>query len=242
MIIPSLGTPGGKAPYQAIQGTIFRGAPTFALQGGRIISGTNSRDWGNTGALSVLRPGLLMGKITSSGKYAPTILGVTLGTTSANSTAYTSGGTSICVAPAAAVEIVRRVGASGNLTWVGPPTAAGTNAVLSSIAYSAVNTSTGVITTSTLGANLILGGFCVSTDGSGTPITLISDGLDGYGLPVTDMFSNSDLDVPFSQFPIGGTLISANIINWPSDTTLRSWIFSSLNGTGLGNFSGDNYY
>ena len=46
---------------------------------------------------------------------------------------------------AQAVELVRRVGASGDLYITGPPTAAGTVAQITK-AYSAVNTTTGVIT------------------------------------------------------------------------------------------------
>lgn len=239
---PVLGNPGSKTVYQATHSPIFRSAPRFDLAGGRQIYGTSSRDWGNTGALSVLRPGLLMGKITSGGLYAPSILGVTVGTSSANGTAYTSGGTSICVSAAAAVEINRRIGASGNLTYVGPPSAAGTVAVLGTIAYSAINTTTGVITTSTLGANLINGAFVTSTDGSGIPLSIIADSQNAYGIPVTDPMTNTDLTVPWPDFPIGGTLISANIINWPSDTSLRAWIFDKLNQSGAGQFMGDHLY
>ncbi len=241
MIFPRLGLPGSVANFQATHGVIFRSAPVLGLAQGKIISGTNSRDPGNTGALNVLRPGLLMGKITTGGKYAPSVLGVTTGTSAQNGTAYTSGGTSIAVLPAVAVEIVRRVGATGTLNYVGPPSAAGTVAVLA-IAYSAVNTTTGVITTTSLGANLVIGSLVCTNDGSQLPKSIIGDGMYGYGLPVTDPITNSDLDVPFAEFPIGGTLISANIINWPADTSTQTWIFDKLNTSGQGQFSGDHLY
>lgn len=241
MILPRLGLPGSATNLSANHGVIFRSAPVLGLAQGKIISGANSRDPGNTGALSVLRPGTLMGKLTSGGKYAPATYGVTLGTSSANGTAYTSGGTSITVSPAAAVEIVRRGGAAGNLYFVGPPSAAGTVAVLGPIAYSAVNTTSGVITTATLGANLVIGSLVCPADGCHIPLTIIGDGMYGYGTPVSDPTAG-DVDVPFAEFPIGGTLISANIINWPADTSTRAWIFDKLNQSGAGQFSGDHLY
>ena len=43
--------------------------------GGTTIQGANSRDPGNTGYVDTLRAGLLMGKITTGGRYAPSIIG-----------------------------------------------------------------------------------------------------------------------------------------------------------------------
>lgn len=242
MVFPVLGLPGSKAANQANHGVIFRSAPVLGLAGGKIIAGASSRDPLNTGALSVLRAGLLMGKITASGKYAPSILGVTTGTSAQNGTAYTSGGTSIAVSPATAVEIARRVGTSGNLYYVGPPSAAGTVAILGPIAFSAINTSTGIITTSTLGANLVIGSLVCAPDGTHLPLTIIGDGMGGFGIPVTDPMTGNDLDVPFPEFPVGGTLISANIINWPADASTKAWIFDKLNTTAAGQFIGDHTY
>jgi hypothetical protein len=128
--------------------------------------------------------------VTASGKYANSILGVTTG-------AFTSGGTSITVSAAQAAEIVRRVGLTGNLQYVGPPAAAGTVATTAAKAYSAINTTTGVITTADLGVNLIAGGFVIATDGSGVPITLIGD---QFPLKVTDPAGNSQ-DTSFEKVP-----------------------------------------
>lgn len=242
MIFPVLGLPGAKAANQANHSVIFRSAPVLGLAGGKIIDGSKSRDPLNTGALSVLRPGVLMGKITASGKYAPSILGVTTGTNAQNGTAYTSGGTSIAVSAATAVEIARRVGTSGNLYFVGPPTASGTVAVLGPIAFSAINTTTGVITTATLGADLVIGSLVCAADGTHLPRTIIGDGMGGFGIPVVDPFTQSDIDVPFPEFPIGGTIISANIINWPADASTKTWIFTKLNADGQAHFTGDHNY
>ena len=45
--------------------------------GGLIIDGTLSRDTGNTGDLDVLRAGNIMGRITASKKFRPSIIGLT---------------------------------------------------------------------------------------------------------------------------------------------------------------------
>ncbi|HYH63255.1 MAG TPA: hypothetical protein VD866_01010, partial [Urbifossiella sp.] len=192
------------------------------LPGGGVIDGAKSRDWSNADSTLNLQPGLLMGEVTASGKYAPTILGVTQG-------AYTSGGTSITVTAAQAVEIARRVGTSGNLYYIGPPAAAGTVATLGPIAFSAINTGTGVITTATLGANLIAGGLVVAGDGSETPITFIPD---GWGIPV----GSDSADVSFPQIPTAGLLRTDGIIGYPTDTSLRAWLRASLNRAGGGLF------
>lgn len=220
MIPPVIGLPGLRSAVTASHRVIFKGGrwDWVSLPFPAIINGTLSRDSGNTGFLADLRAGLLMGKVTATGLYAPSVLGVTTG-------AYTSGGTSITVSAAQATEIVRRVGATGTLIWVGPPTANGTNAVSSAIAYSAVNTSTGVITTSDIGADKVAGSFAVAADGSGIPITLIPD---GYPIKVTDADGTSQ-NVAFAKLPVGGTIISDNVLPvWPSDTSIQQWIVDSL--------------
>src|SRR5574343_46446 len=86
---------------------------------GKIIDGAKSRDPLNTGDLDVLRAGLLMGKITSGGKYAPSIIGV-------SGEAMAGDETEMTVAAAVVTELVRRIGASGTFKLVGPPAASGT--------------------------------------------------------------------------------------------------------------------
>lgn len=306
----------------------------------KIISGSASRDSGNTGNLDVLRPGLLLGKITSGGKYAPAILGV-------STEAITGASTTITVSAAQAVEIVRRIGASGTFKFTGPPTAAGTVRTVT-VTYSAVNTTTGAITvtaigvadvwtltapagqdggfyqlrvttgkgtsaessqiTAALAANansatvdaalealtnvgvggvaavyadptltltfasalgpvevevvsdttndggvfeggwapvhtttgvdgrFIAGSFVGPTDGSHTPVVPIPD---GDGIRVTDVDFTTSQDQPFPVFPMSGEIESAQLINWPSDTSLRAWIVSSLNTGGVGFFGFD---
>lgn len=228
---PSL--PGMTSARTASHRNIFLRAGSDYLPGGRIIDGSESRDPGNTGNLGVLRAGLLMGQITSTGLYAPTIVGVL-------ASAYTSGGVSLTVTAAQAVELDRLVGQSGTaeLVAIGPPSAAGTVAT-TDITHSAINTSTGVITVSSLGVNKIAGTFICVKDGRQTPITFIPD--NDYGVPVTDQDGNS-VDVSFPRMPITGVIDSSQIINWPSDTSLRSWIVASLNGAAGGQYVFDHIY
>lgn len=224
-IFPNLARPGVGTRRSIAHRIVAQDGFYSFLPGGGVIDGTLSRDPFNADDITVLQPGLLMGKITSSGKYAPSIFGVTSG-------AYTSGGTSVTVGAAQALEITRRVGLTGNLYYIGPPAAAGTVATLGPIAYTAVDTTTGVITTATLGANLISGGFVVAGDGSETPITVIPD---GYGIAVPGDTAGTDADFP--QIPTAGLLRTDMILpTYPTDTSLIAWLRASLNRTGGGLF------
>jgi len=103
---------------------------------GVIIQGAKARDPGNTGYIDTLRSGILMGKITSGGKYAPSILG-TLGD------AYDGAATQMNVLNIPeATEIARRLGSSGTFKLTGPPAANGTVRT-ETITYSAVGSGTG---------------------------------------------------------------------------------------------------
>jgi hypothetical protein len=94
------------------------GRPIY-LHGGIVIDGDKARDPLNTGNVDTLRAGLLMGKITSGGLWAPSVIGVT-------SEAIDNTETAVDLPAAVATELTRRVGASGTFKLVGPPTAAGT--------------------------------------------------------------------------------------------------------------------
>jgi hypothetical protein len=221
---PFTGMPGVSAEKLSKHRVITSDGYLEFLPGGLIIDGTKTRDPDNpdypTDLLGQtrLRAGLLMGKVTASGKYANSVLGVTQG-------AYTSGGTSITVSAAEAVEIVRRIGSSGNLKFIGPPSAAGTVAVITQ-AFSAVNTTTGVITITSLGANLVTGAFIAPTDGSETPLTFLPD---GWELPLP---ADGTSDMPFDKPPVAGNLIGSNLLPWPADTSLRTWVRAGLNTNG----------
>jgi len=149
MNTPVIGTPGVKTTRTATPRKVMNSDQGLSLHpGGEVIDGSLSRDTGNTGDLDVLRAGLLMGKITSSGKYAPAILG-NLGA-AYDATADT---TSMTVTAATAVELARRIGTSGTFKLTGPPTASGTVQTVT-VTYSAVNTTTGVLTITSLAADV----------------------------------------------------------------------------------------
>lgn len=218
----NVGPPGIRAAYEAVHRRVMRGDPDHWLPGGAVLDGSKARDAGNTNDVDVLRAGLLLGKLTSGGKLAPSILGVTTG-------AYTSGGTTLAVSAATAVEIARRVGTSGTGTLyaIGPPSAAGTVAA-TAVTFSAVNTSTGDITVTSLGVNKIAGTFITAADGSENPLTFI---WDGTGVKVTD-FDGTSQDVQLGKVPVGGTVIAEALVNWPSDTSLQAWIRDKLRANG----------
>lgn len=223
-IVPSIGRPGIGSAVTAQRNNVTRDGNVTFFPGGAVIEGTKSRDPGNSAhSVRSLRAGLLMGKITASGYWAPSIIGVTTG-------AYTSGGTELTVSVASAVEIARRVGSSGTgtLKAVGPPTAAGTVAA-TAVTFSAVNTTTGVITVTSLGVDKIAGTFITAADGSEVPRSFICD---GYPLLVPE--DSSDISYPW--LPISAIVDTADIIDWPSDTSLRTYIRESLSTLAGGKF------
>lgn len=59
------------------------------------------------------------------------------------------------------------------------------------------------------------------TDGSETPRTVIPD---GYGLVIPD----TDADINFPMIPVAGTLDTAQIIDYPSDSALKTWLKQQL--------------
>lgn len=143
---PNSGLPQMGTERVARHRTVTSDAYGKFLPGGGIIDGTKSRDTGEEdGDTNHLRAGLLMGRITASGKYANSFFGTTAGALAGN-------GTTITVSVAEALEIVRRIGSTGNLTLTGPPSANSTARSVT-IPFTAVNTSTGVVTVTPIGVN-----------------------------------------------------------------------------------------
>lgn len=188
------------------------------LPGGVVVDGASSRDAGNTGDLDVLRDGLLMGKITSGGQYAPSVYGPT-------TNAEAVGSTSIEASAATITELVRRKGATGTFKLIGPGSANGVNQE-ETVTYSAASGTT--ITVTAITHNFVAGSFICPVDGSEYPVSLMYTG-DHAGLKVTDVDAASQ-DTPWALVPIGGMIDSSQIINWPSDTSLQAWITDNLRG------------
>lgn len=228
------GLPGIRAAQSTSPKIIFKGAdvPTY-LPAGKLIDGSKSRDPSNTGNVDTLQVGLLMGKITASGLYAPSIMGTL--------TVAFSSGTSMTVGAATAVELARRVGTSGTFKLIGPAAAAGPVNV-ATVTYSAVNTSTGVITVTDPGLAFVSGSFVCPTDGSENILTFIPD-MDQTGIKVTDADGTTNLTVQFPLVPVGNaTVISANLINWPSDASLQARVVGQLNAAAGGKWSFDHIF
>src|SRR5258706_15550996 len=78
MNIPITGLPGIGTARTATPREIISGNVHFAqfLPGLRTIDGSRSRDPLNGTDVDALRAGIVFGKVTSGGKYAPRILGV----------------------------------------------------------------------------------------------------------------------------------------------------------------------
>lgn len=130
-IFAPIGLPGPGTVVAAAHKHVFKGLWDQMLPGGKLIDGAVARDPTNTGYLTVLQPGVIMGKITSGGKYANSILGLSTG-------ALTSTGTTLSAGAATVTELVRRVGATGTFKLTGPPTAAGTVRTIT-VTYSAAS-------------------------------------------------------------------------------------------------------
>jgi hypothetical protein len=223
------------------------------LPGGGSIDGNNARDPSNTlglweagqslpqgagrttaGAMpGTLQAGLLMAK-ADTGLYAASVLGLT-------TAGFNASGLSLTVAAATAAEIARRIGATGTINLIGPPTANTGNSAqvaIQALAYSAIDTTSGVLTISTgNAAAAVAGSIVAANDGSQVPTTFI-DELDG--IRVTDANGNG-ITVQFPRIPIaGGVVNTASLVNYPADTGLQAWLKAQLNTSGSFRFS-DNY-
>jgi hypothetical protein len=85
----------------------------------RILDGSISRDPANIGDVDTLRAGMLLGKVTTGGKLAPSIIGTL-------NRALTATATDLHTMYAEEVtELVRRIGATGTIKITGPAVAGG---------------------------------------------------------------------------------------------------------------------
>lgn len=193
------------------------------LPAGVVIDAAKSRDTANTGNVDILRPGLILGKVTASSKYAPSILGqlAALHDTSVVTTTLTL--------PAAIVtEIARRIGPSGTFKLVGPPTAAGTVAT-ETVTYSAIASSTTLTITATA-ADFAAGSLILPSDGAES-FRLI---LDSELKVTTASGTNADAQAP--RVLLAGLINTDSLTHYSTDTSVKTWIKSQLNATTTGPF------
>lgn len=214
--VPGLRSDRTYTPREILWGSEGNAPKASYLPGGKIIDATNSRDPLNTGDLSTLRPGVVLGKVSSTTKYAASILGV-------STVATASAATALTVSAATATEISRRVGSTGNLVLTGPPSAAGT--VTQYLAtFSAVNTTTGVVTIGAVTQAFVVGSLIQANDGSQTPKGILNEHV-----RLTDADGNA-IDGNGGRILIGGPIVASQIINYPADASLKTWLKSKLNG------------
>lgn len=223
-VFPFVGPPGVKTARRVSFRTVFKGQGVYAaLPGGGYIDGDQSGDAGNGSDTRVLRAGTIMGKITATGLYAPSFVG-------ALASAYTSGGTTLTVSAAEAVELDRLVGQSGTaeLVAVGAPTATGTVAV-TDITHSAINTTTGAITVSDLGVDKTAGTLIAVKDGRQTPVWFIGDNYPS-GIKVVDIDGVNVALVQVSEIPVAGIVYFSQLLPavGTTNTTLRTHIAQAL--------------
>lgn len=190
-----------------------------------ILSGAAARDLGS-GSSDLLRAGLLLGKITASGKYANSILGLT-------TVAYASG-TTLTLPAAIVTEIQRRIGASGTFTITGPATTGGT-VNSETVTYSAIASST-TLTITALNNAYVVGSLIQPADGSQLIKTILAE---EYGLCVVDTGGNN-IDQPLPRFLRGGDLLATAIVNLTEgDAAVQAWLKTQLKAAGLFTFDND---
>jgi hypothetical protein len=229
------GKPGVLPTYSAIPREVFLANKQFAqfVASPVTIDGTLSSNPLNAPYTWLLWAGTAMGRVSATGKYANSILGTT-------TAAYAHGGgsnTTLTTDVNTAAEIVRRIGSSGTFKLTAPPAAGGTVAT-QVVTFSAVNTTTGAITITALGADAISGALIQPTDGSESIVTLLCD---TWGKKISDQLNATRVDVLEAQLlAAGGTINTAVIVNYPTDPSLKAWIKSSIKAACPGvNFSDD---
>jgi hypothetical protein len=230
------GKPGVMPTYLAVPRELFAANRQFAqfVAGPVTIDGFNSSNPENAPYTWALSAGSLMGRVTSTGKYASAVIGAT-------TAAYAHAGgtpTTVMTDLNTIAEINRRLGGAGGLTFTGPATAGGTVATMS-VAYAGLNLATGAITlTAAAGADLVAGSLIQPTDGSQAIVTLICD---AWGVKVADQLGATRVDVQGGQLlAAGGTLNVASIVNYPVDPSLRAWLKAAIRVACPGvNFSDD---
>ncbi len=236
MALPTTGMPGPKTARTATpRRVLLTEVGAMILRKNLVIDGSHSRDPTNTGDVQYLQSGLLLGKVTATGFYAPSVMGVI---TVADYDKDGSDKLLLQVSAATAVEVSRRLTAgaglavASNITVIGPPTANGTVATLTGQADS-VNTTTGVITlNAALSADMEMGSLVCATDGSQLPLGVLGGSELGWGYPVkvTDEDEASE-DQPLIKFLVGGQIDASQLINWhATDTSLQNWFRAVLNG------------
>ena len=225
ILSPVLGDRAGlRAGSGATPRAVFWGGCKGLRPGGGFIDSVLARDVGNTSSNLALRAGLIMGSVTATGRFANSYLGLT-------TAAYAAAAGTLTVSLLMAAELLRRNGAAGNLSLIGPP-AANSNAVTNqTVPYTAINTATGVITVTGAGITAsVIGSLVGCADGSEIPDSFINDGY-----PIRAANTAAGTDVPGSligwpDIPEAGDVNEDYLLPLPTDLGILNWLRRNLNG------------
>jgi hypothetical protein len=220
--MPNLGIPGmpGMGDVQtSYWRRVLRSGAYGYLGQGRVIDNTITRDPTNTGFETQLQAGLMLGKSTANSlKYGASVIGLT-------SVALGAADTSLTVPVSVAKELARRIQLVGGTTFklTGPPAAGGVVATVV-VTFIGINTVTGVITIGATGVAMIAGSLVQPTDGTETILTFL---VDGFPMEMSDNQGNAT-DIEDPKIAIEGEIEGSQLLNWPSDTSLQTYIMTAL--------------
>lgn len=196
--------------------------PELFFPGGVTIDGTLSRDLLQpVQDQDVLQAGLLMGKVTASGKYAPAIVSLltVLHDTSATPAVVTVG-------VAAATEIARTGVTTISLTGVAVAGTGPVNTETDTIV--SVDTGAGTITVSGAFTNdYDIGAWLGLGNGAEVPRMIVED---EYGLRVTNRDKVS-VDIDWSTPLYEGTVDVTQVLNYGTDLILQEFLKTTLRTT-----------
>jgi hypothetical protein len=216
------GKPGVQATFTAVPRSLFYGNRQDArfIPGPVTVDGTLSSNPQNTPYTWLLFAGQPVGKVTATGKYATSIMGL-------STAAIAAAGTSLTTDVNTAAEVLRRVGIGGTITLAGPAVANTAPVNSETATVSAVNTGTGVITLSAGTTHAYVSGSLIQpADGSQTIVTLICD---LYGNKVVDCTNTVRVDVYDAQLWAGGGIVDEGyIVGYPTDTAIQAYLKAAI--------------
>ena len=209
------------------------------LPGSRIIHGSGSRDVGNTGDTNILRSGILMGMDSTSKKFEPAYVGFL-------TAAASSGDLKLNIGTTAAAEVLRRIGASGDVKVIGP---SGTfehtgMTYVSTAHYTSLSSNLMVLSADGALRDFVVGSMIADSNGSHEPKAILPDGT---GIKVTSGDLTS-IDVQFPQVLVGGVLDESQLITHQGfssefgygNTQIKNFLKAELRTYGIGfTFDGD---
>lgn len=224
-INPILGYQGGlRTGRGSTPRAIFWGGTKAYRPGGGLIDCVKTRDVLNTDSQLALRAGLLMGLVTATGRWANCYAGL-------SNAAYTATATSLTLTLTTAAELLRRNGATGSLSLIGPPTANADAVTNQTLAYSAIDTATGVVTVTGTGTTASVSGSLIGfADGSQVPDSFLDDGnpfLVATTAAGTDVTGGT---IGWPSIPNHGMVDESYFLPLPTDLGILKWLRRNLNG------------